>query len=281
MAVTLIHTGRRPGQTQFGLDTFTESYKANDAADNVLTDGSVPQRGDAHPDFSGMFVTDRYCSETGPQSSALDVVYMGTLSELPPQQHESGTAVQSASSGWGSTGAQIGEVSVQFYAPTNVLTYISEGGPGTDEADDPSDDPVIITVQAGNANFAPGTTIANIAANYFSTQIVHSLDSTEIVAGQYWQNVSRKTKVFIPYLVSVPAGSAFVALAAPGINYAVGDVLTITDGGQTATMRVTALGISQSILAFETLTNDFTSPGNLLSATGGSGTGAKFNVIIV
>ena len=281
MAVTLIHRGRRPGQTQFGLDTFTESYKANEAADVVLTDGSVPQRGDAHPDFAGMFVTDRYCSETGEQSSALDVVYMGTLSELPPQQHESGTAVQSASSSWGSGGAVIGEVSVQFYAPTNVLTYISSGGPGTDEADDPSDDPVIITVQTGTANFAPGTTVANIATSYFSTQIVASLDSTEIVAGQYWQNVSRKTKVFIPYLITVPSGSTFVTLSAPGSNYQVGNVLTITAGGETATMRVTVLGISQSVLAFDTLTNSFTTAQSALSATGGSGSGAVFNVIVV
>ncbi len=282
MAVTLTLTGKTPGQTQFGLDTFTEHYKCDATADVVLTDGSVPAMGSAHPSYSSMFVTARYCSETSDSASALDLVYMGTLSGvLPSQKHDSGVAIQSASSSFGASGGTLGGVSAQYYAPTNTLSYISTDAVGVDVAADPVDVPVIITVIVGSTNFAPGTTIANIATGYFSTQIVTSLDNAEIVAGQYWQHVSKKTTVLIPFLVSVPSGTAIVSLSAPGANYRIGDVLSITAGGESATMRVTALGLGQSVLTFDTLTNTFTTPQGDLASSGGSGTGARFNVIIV
>src|SRR6266403_5046795 len=98
MAITLTHAGRTPGQTQFGLDTFTEHFKASEAADVVLTDASVPQKGDPHPSYANMFITDRYCSETGEKASALDLVYVGYFSELPPVKNSEDNPVQSATS---------------------------------------------------------------------------------------------------------------------------------------------------------------------------------------
>ncbi len=80
MPVTLTLTRKTPGQTQFGLDTFTEHYKCDATADVVLTDPSVPQIGAAHPDYPFMFITNRYCTETSESASALDLVYMGVLS---------------------------------------------------------------------------------------------------------------------------------------------------------------------------------------------------------
>ena len=62
-----------------------------------MVDSGVPQQGDAHPDYATMFVTDRYCAETGESASALDVTYMGTLTEtLPPQQPHYSDAVLTA-----------------------------------------------------------------------------------------------------------------------------------------------------------------------------------------
>lgn len=200
---------------------------------------------------------------------------------LPPYRHEFGDAIQSASSSWGSAGASIGTVSVQFYAPENTLNYLSSPSVGTVEADDPTGAIEIITVQSGNSNFAPGTTIANLATNYFSEQIVHTLDSQEMVAGKYWQNTSRKTKVLVPFIITVPAGTALITIGAPGTGYAVGNVLSISASGQSATFTVTSLGVSQSILQINVTANTFTAGHNLLVPSGGSGSGALFNVVIV
>ena len=288
MAVTLILVGKTPGQSQFSLDQFTEHYKCDATADVVLTDASVPQRGDVHPNYPFMFVTDRHCAETAQSASALDLVYGGCLASsggapvLPPQQHEFGDAVQSASSSWGSAGASIGTVSAQFYAPQNILSYISYNAVGTVEADDPTGDIEIITVTAGSGTFAPGTTIATLATSYFSSQIVHSMRSTEVVvATKFWQNVSTKTKVLVPFIITIPAGTALIGIGAPGSGYAVGNTLTISAGGESATIVVASLGVSQSILQITTTSNTFTTAHSLLVPSGGSGSGALFNVIIV
>ncbi len=281
MAVTLTLTGKTPGQTQFGLDTFTERYKCDAAADDVLTDGSVPAMGSAHPDYASMFVTARYVSETGESASALDLTYMGTLSgDLPPRKHDTENAVQSATSSRGTNGViATSPISVQFYAPTNVLSYISTSGPGSDVADDPTDDLVIIGITIGDTSVSAGS-VPDLVGIFFQQQILETHQSTEIVTGQYWQNTSRKIKSYIAFVVTLTPGF-YIALAASGSGYAVSNTLTITSGGETATMNVDTLGIGNSVASFTVLTNTFSAPHNLLSATGGSGSNAKFNVIEV
>src|SRR5258708_36102337 len=111
MATVLTLTGKRPGQQQFGLDTFTESYKCDATADVVLTDPTVAQMVSAHPDYPFMFVAARPCTETGESASVLDLIYMGCLTDdgagnppLPDQQDQHDTQIQSASSSRASTG---------------------------------------------------------------------------------------------------------------------------------------------------------------------------------
>src|SRR5262252_1854643 len=143
MAIVLTHVGRTPGQSQFALDAFTEHYKANETADIVLTDASVPQRGDAHPDYRFMFVTDRRCVETGERASALDLVYTGCLKDtgggtplpvLPPFKHQDGDAVASAST---STSSAIwprlatSPATLQYYSPTSEVVAMSQDAAGT------------------------------------------------------------------------------------------------------------------------------------------------------
>ncbi len=207
MSVALTHRARTPGSTQWGLDTFTEHYKADEAADVVMTDSSVPQKGDPHPDYSGMFVTDRYCTETGESASALDVVYMGSLggtSTLPPQQRTSGTQLVSSTSSAGPIGGfTLGSpVTIQNNALTNTLSYFSYGAPGTTAADDPSGEPEIVSFSFA-ATAIPfgfsGDLLAYFLYNFFVTRITHTIQSTEVVAGQYWHNVSTKQKAIIPY----------------------------------------------------------------------------------
>src|SRR5258705_5095390 len=103
MATVLTLTQKRPEQRQFGLDTFTEIYKCDATADDVLTDPTVPQMGSAHPDYEFMFVTGRPCYETGESASELNLIYMGCLNDdgeggplLPAQEPISGGQIASA-----------------------------------------------------------------------------------------------------------------------------------------------------------------------------------------
>src|SRR5215813_7069668 len=102
MAVIRYKIGKTPGQSQYGLVQFTEHWKCDQTADAVLIALDVPQRGDVHPDYPNMFVTDRFCTETGPSATVLDLVYMGFLTGdpgdpvLPPLQNSEDNPVQSA-----------------------------------------------------------------------------------------------------------------------------------------------------------------------------------------
>ena len=136
MSIPLTHVGRTPGQTQFGLDTFTEHYRANEAADVVLADTTVPdtQMIAVHPDYPFMFVTARYVAETGEKASALDVTYSGCIRDsggedptpaLPSQQQNYGNPIQSQSSTRNGVSA-----TVNFYAKTSVLRFITYLDPG-------------------------------------------------------------------------------------------------------------------------------------------------------
>ncbi len=281
MAVTLTLIGKTPGQQQFGLDNFTEHYKCDATADIVLTDGSVPAIGSAHPDYASMFVTARYCTETSESASALDLTYMGTLSgELPVSKHDTENAVQSASSSKGS-GGQIATspVTIQFYAPTNILTYISADAPGTDIADDPTEGIVIISTVVSDTTLS-ATSIPGFVGAFFQEQILETHQATEIVIGKFWLNVSRKIKSFTAFILDLPPG-AYITLSGAGTGYFIGNSLTISAGGEGATMDVDTVGVGNSISTFTVTTNTFTVAHNFLAATGGSGSGALFNVVII
>ncbi len=288
MSVILTWQRSTPGQPQYGLATLTETYKVqNDdgsqiTAAAVLVDGGLPQIGDAHPDYATMFVTARYCSETGESASALDLTYTGTLSgSLPDQKNDFSNAVQSASSSYGLDGITLSTpATIQFYAPTTSLSYISSGGPGSDVAADPTDDPVAINYTIGILSFSIGGTIAALIANYFSILITENHTATEIVVGQYWQNTSTKTKTYVPLMLNLAPG-AYLQLSGTGMGYTSGDTLTITGGSGVAVIVLTATGISNSIIAWTVSSISCTTPENNVAATGGTGTGALFNIIIV
>ncbi len=284
MAVTLTLKGKTPGQTQFGLDTFTEHYKCDATADVVLTDGSVPAMGSVHPDYAFMFVTARYCSETSESASALDLTYMGCLTgeelpNLPSQQHISTQAVMSATSSRGFDGTILtSPLSAQYYAPANKLqwiTYSAAGEAGT--ASNPSADIVPITLTVGDTTYSPTGALSTVINNFFTRLVVGALDTTEIVAGKFWQNGETKTLTLSPLIVSLAPGE-YIVMYAPGSGYIVGNTLTINDGmGHSAIITVDSVGIGNSIVGFTASSNtfDYTTP-SPLSASGGSGSGAGF-----
>ncbi len=287
MSLTLTLKGKTPNQTQFALDTFTESYKCDATADVVLTDPSVPQLGDAHPDYAFMFVTQRPCQETGESASALDLIYTGCLTDdgdgnpvLPSHQHQDGNDISSSSSSRAVSGLVAGSpLTAQYYSPTNTRAYFSFGGAGTTEADDPTIDVTIISLTIGDTTLSFGGTVQAIVDDFFSPLIVSTIQSQEVVAGQYWQNTATKKTTLSPFIFTLPSGP-FVSLAAPGTGYTVGDTLTISGGGGVAVIVLTQVGIADSVTGWTESSNSCTTAENNIAATGGTGSGARFNIII-
>ncbi len=209
MAIVLTWQRSTPGQPQYGLATLTEHYKVqNDDGSQITAAAALlagPALGAAHPTYSTMFVTDRYCAETGESASALDVTYMGTLSgTLPLGQSTTGTSIASASSSssFGHVYSLTQAATLQFYAPTNTLAWISTapGIPGpSGTVTIPTDDIVIFSY-----NFPPpyalftGDWYAFIRFEFFTELTTTVINSTEIVSGQYWQNIATATKTIIP-----------------------------------------------------------------------------------
>jgi len=289
MSIILTHIGRTPTQPQFSLDIFTEHYKANETADIVLTDSSVPQKGDAHPSYAFMFVTDRHCIETGERASALDLVYTGCLKDdgegnpvLPPAQHKYSNAVQTAQSGLGISGqVATSPFTLQFYAQTSELDFWSYNGIGAlDTAPEPVADPIIIALTVGDASFSPlDTGIAIIIATFFQLRVTDTIEPQEIVAGKFWKNLERKTLYYgAPIFVAeIYADVNVIAIWNPGRDYTVSDSLTLTGGGGSATIVVSTLGARDSITGFTISADTITSTDPvILTASGGSGSGAQF-----
>ncbi len=207
MAVTLTLTAKRPGQTQFGLDTFTEHYKCDATADVVLTDPGVPQIGAAHPDYSTMFITARYCTETSESASALDLTYMGTLTEaLPAQKPSSSGQVASATTNTSSIIYPVvatNPATVQFYAITNTLSFVSND---PDDASEPTDPPEITSLITWDLGFGlqPGLCTDDLVAFLLTDAFIQAIietppDVEPIVAGQFYQITKRKTRTLWPY----------------------------------------------------------------------------------
>ncbi len=207
MAVTLTLTGKTPGQTQFGLDTFTERYKCDAAADVVLTDGSVPQIGDAHPDYSSMFVTARYVSETGESASALDLTYTGSLTgSAPPQKATSGGQVASATTNTSSAifpAVATNPATVTFYTITRTLSFYSTD---PDDASEPDDPPTIDSLITWDLGFGlqPGLSHPDLVDFLLNDAFIQAITETPpsvepIVDGQWYFITKTKTRTLLPY----------------------------------------------------------------------------------
>jgi len=213
MSVTLTLVGKQPRQSQWGLDSFTERYKCDATADVVLTDASVPQRLSAHPDYPFMFLTDRYCTETGESASALDLVYQGALKDdgegnpvLPPQKPSSGGQVASATTNTDSTifpATVTNPATVTFYAVTRILSFVSNDPADASAPDDPPEVTSLITWDLG-FGVQPGLSIPDIQTFLLTSAFVQSITETPpevepIVSGQYYQITKKKTRTLLPY----------------------------------------------------------------------------------
>ncbi len=207
MAVTLTLTGKRPNNTQFGLDSFTEIYKCDATADVVLTDAGVPAMGSVHPDYSSMFVTARYVNESSESASALDITYMGTLTgELPPQKATSGGQVASATTNTSSAifpSTATNPATVTFYAITNSLSFLTTDPADASEPDDPPEIDDLITWDLG-FGVQPGLSKPDLVAFLLTEAFIQAIIEPQpeiepVVVGQFYQITKRKTRTLQPY----------------------------------------------------------------------------------
>lgn len=269
-------------QSLWGLDTLTIPYSGSqpnlDSFLNSLEKGSPA-------DIDGdMYLMDWRISGTKAYPQ-VDLVYSGKKNgDLPPMKHSSGSSVQSASSSRSSTSIlTTSPVTIQFYAPTSTLEYISTS-PGTIAAPAPSGSPALITWTVGDTTLAISDVIADLVNIFFTVLPISVIDSTEIVPDKYWQNTARTTIAYVPYIFDVGSG-AFVTLASPGNGYTAGDTLTVSAADGNATIVVDSVGSAwgggTGIMSYHITSATFTLPHALLSASGGTGSGAKFNVMII
>lgn len=249
-----------PSKTPFGLDQLRRSYKTALSAEAAIA--AAPNVGDVDEVFPFMFLMPISTPESAESATRIDLVYMGCLGGesspvLPDSKHDSDDAVMSATSGRPRSGVTpTSPMTAQYYAPTSQITYISYGAPGIIDADPPAGSPRIITIVMGDATFSG--TPGEIVANFFVTQLITTRQSVEIVPGKYWQNVSKTTASLSPWVFAFPSGP-HVSLASQSSGYAAGDVITISAGGESATVNVdTVFEDTGYILGYHELTNTFT-----------------------
>ncbi len=276
-----------PSRTPFGLDQLRRTFKTSLSAAAAIA--AAPAVGTVDETFPFMFLMPINAPESAESATRIDLVYQGCMAgdespTLPDQKHDSGNAVQSASSSKASTGGTMtSPATIQYYAPSNTLTYFTFGAAGTTPADTPAATPTVITWTVGDTSYSIGNLVSDLIDVFFSLQINQTITSTEVVPGQYWQNVATTTVTYVPFIFDVPSGP-LVTLASPGDGYHVGDSLSISSGGEGATITVLTVGGilgGSGILSFSVSANTFTVAHTLLPASGGFGTGAKFNVTII
>ncbi len=262
----------------WGLDQLVIPYSGD--VDDLETFLSAHSPGEVSPIDANMFLMSKH-PDSNKQFPTVQMVYQGKRGgTLPPQRSGKSNPVQSCTSVLGSSGPIVQPITIEYKAPTNTLSYISRTTAGTDEASDPSGSPIIVNVTVGGVSFS-FSDIAGILSRFFTEYIQGDIVSQETVPGQYWQNDAKKTKGYLPYIVNIVSGSALIGLSQPGTNYAIGNILSISAGGESATLVVGSLGVSNSITSWTITSNSFTTPQASLAASGGTGSGATFNVIII
>jgi hypothetical protein len=279
-----------PSKTPFGLDQLRRSYKTALSAEDAIA--AAPNVGDPDEVFPFMFLMPISTPESAEAATRIDLVYMGFMRDdgegnpaLSAPKTEYGSAVQSATSSKLNTGATLASpATLQYYAPSSAYTYFSYLAPGGTEAPEPPGSPIPITLTISDTSYSSGGGIQSSIDALFIQQIISTIDSTEIVPGQYWQNAARKTKGYSPWIFDVASGP-YVTLYTPGVNYTAGDTLTISSGGEGATINVLSVGSifgdGGGILSFTASSVTFTTAHTALPASGGSGSDAEFNVFII
>src|SRR5580765_5231092 len=121
-----------PSKTPFGLDQLRRSYKTALSAEDAIA--AAPAIGTADEVFPFMFLMPISTPESAESATRIDLNYMGCMRDdgaevpqpiLPAQKHDDNTAVQSVSASKLSSGLTLASpATLQYYAPSNALTYL-------------------------------------------------------------------------------------------------------------------------------------------------------------
>lgn len=176
---------------------------------------------------------------------------------------------------------------VEFYAPTSILTYYTRTSPGSDQAPLPLTDPRPIELTVFDTSYSITGPIQGQVNAFFTIQIISTNKSTEVVpGGQYWKNVSKKTKKYTAWIFDVVSGP-YLSLYNPGSGYHVGDIINITGASGYAQVTVTEVIVifgdpdQAGVSRWTVNNNTFTEAEINVPGRGGSGSGVAFNVFII
>lgn len=194
-------------QTQFELDQLSVPYSG--AVTGVTTYLAGLTRGSAYGTDANMFLTD-WSVDSNKQFPTVTLEYTGAKGgTLPAVRNEQGRSIQSATSYTSSAIFPLvasQPASVQYYAPSNTATAFAVDPALGTEPDDPADITVDDLISWTLVAEQPANSMPEIAEwileNGFVQRITETTDAREIVNGQYWQIVKRKTKVLMPYAPS-------------------------------------------------------------------------------
>lgn len=275
---------------QFELDQMTVPFSG--AVTGLDTYISSLTRGDAWSGDANMFLTGWSVSDSNKQYPIVTHEYIGAKGgQLPPPKTDFADQVQSASSSRSSTGTVLSSpLTVEYYAPSTVYTWITATSPGnpTETIPDPVTDIRVITLTCGDQTFSEGGLIDVIVDRFFTRSEVATFDSTELVRdGKFYQNQIRKTKILSPFIFNLPSGPG-ISVCSPGSGYRVGDILTVHGSSGYATITITSVFCAWGcpsgtggILSYTTDNITFTEQENCLSAEGGSGSGALLSSFVI
>ena len=158
-----------PSVTAYGLEQLRRSYKTALSAEAAVA--AAPLVGEPDEVFPNMFLVNVSTPESAESATRIDLLYMGCLRGdegvpiLPNEKTDYGTAVQSATSSKNSYGATLNSpATLQYYAPSIALSYISFEGPGTTAAPTPGKRKASTAAPLLGASGASGSASGPIAA---------------------------------------------------------------------------------------------------------------------
>lgn len=270
----------------FDLDQLIIPYRGRYSQLETFLSAHTP--GEVSPIDVNMFLMQRL-PDDHKQFPTVRMMYSGKRGGvLPPGRRDLDDDVMTASSKRSNGNVILtSPMVVEFYAPTSILTYYTRTNAGHDQADPPSGNPRPIELTVFDTSYSVGGTVEAQVNAFFTVQTISTNKSTEVVpGGQYWRNVSKKTKKYTSWIFDVPSG-AFITLFNPGTGYQVGDIITIVGGGGVAQITVTSVIVifgdpdQAGIYQWTVNSNTMTEAAVNMHGSGGSGSGAAFNVFIL
>jgi hypothetical protein len=213
----------------FDLDTFTVPFTGARPELDAFLAQYTPWQVSAID--SGMFLT-RYAVDQNRVYPTVQLLYAGKRGGILTEgKHEFDDQIASASRTIGGTIT----FSIQYYGPTNVLSWISrkpgELGPSGDVTAPTTPIRMIqMTEDAGSVSLPIGSGVLGdtIIQLYFQQTLVKTSRAEEVVAGQYWHNTNRISKVLLPKSTGTIDGNMHVSFT---IEF---DITEVVAGGRGA-----------------------------------------------